>query len=188
MQARHRSDEARSRRRHGSALLCLTVAIPFEASWAVEGRSCAENSPFYTHASGIKVSVIRAGTLKQENALRPLSNGATLIWHVTVSGKVGFLARLNGELFEEVPSLAELEYVNSNSVKWLGRFDATPQRVRILTQKRLELGPLELSGCEKRPNVPVPKSAEDLTGARDTRQPRAGAVPHVPLPQGAIPD
>jgi hypothetical protein len=107
---------------------------------------------------------------------------------VIVNGKSGFLRQAAAGLLVEVPSLADLEYVNSKPVVWSNPSVEAPQEITILTTKGATVGPLGFSGCEQRSTILAPRSAEGSAAAKERVQAHSPVLPSVPLPQGAIPD
>lgn len=166
-----------------AALAFIAMAAP------VNGQECRDQSqphPAYVAEDGLRLAVIRAGLIRQQNPLRPLSTEPLSIWQVTVNGQPGFLRLAAPGVLQELPSLTELEYVNSAPVAWSPLPPEAPPEIRVVTAKGATVGPLRFAGCEQRSRIPPPKSAESSSSAKDRASVRKPVAPAVRLPQGAI--
>lgn len=177
--------------KHTSRLVAgLSIAVALGSS-PVSGQECRDReqpSPAYTAEDGLRLSVIRAGVIKQDNPLRPLSTELLTIWHVTVNGKPGFLRHATPGVLEELRSLEEIEYVNSRPVFWSHPPTHAPPEITIITTKRSTVGPFRFAGCEQRSRIPVPKSAENVLTGKERADTRSPLAPSARLPEGAVSD
>lgn len=160
--------------------------------------ACGALSPAYRGAGELRVLLLRWGTIKKNNPLRPSAVGSHKIWHVAVGRQDGFLEELADGTLVEIPSIRDLEEMNENSVRWTREFAgiATPSELR--THAGQTLGKLTFSGCEPTPTFarapasrPATRRSEKAAPEADGREQRP--LPSPPssghsLPQGAIPE
>jgi hypothetical protein len=172
------------------SITCAALALILSSapSPGEECRDREQPTPAYSTEGGLRVAVIRAGVMKQDNPLRPLSTQPLTIWQVAVNGKPGFLRHAAPGVLQELQSVAELEYVNSTSIAWSNPPANAPSEIRILTTKGSTVGPLRFAGCEQRSKIPTPKSAESSAPGKERASVRLPPAPSVRLPQGAIAD
>lgn len=156
----------------------------------VTPADCQGRAGLYA-GNGLKIWVVRTGSLTWENPLRPLTPEKTLVLQVSVNGRLGTAYGPDHEHLRQGASTRWLEEETGGSVRWEDGNRSLPSAIRVVAEDgTVLLGPLEWQSCGD-----APRASEPAAGARSSSQaPRPSTPrsepsrPRSNLPQGAIPE
>ncbi|NNM72296.1 hypothetical protein [Enterovirga aerilata] len=173
------------------AAAALGQSLELRPTVPAEPRSPAECGPRAAlyGAGKVRVWVLRKGTLREENPLRPLSPETLTVLQVVVNGRSATAFGPNFEEMRQGGAPARLEEASGSSIAWESGKENLPASFRVVSEDgRVLLGPLTFQSCADAPAVAAEKPASRTrSGGGEARRPARDAESRPGLPQGAIP-
>lgn len=147
--------------------------------------ACPGRAGLYAGDKGLRVWVLRQGTMSERNPLRPLSRESLLVLEVVANGRLATAYGPDPANLTGAGSAPELERANG-AIRWSPPSDQLPDAVRIIASDgSVLIGPLPFRECGDAPKAapariarPAPPSSGGGGGGK--------VVPAMALPQGAI--
>lgn len=146
--------------------------------------ACPGRAGLYASDKGLRVWVLRQGSVTERNPLRPLSRENLLVLEVVANGRLATAFGPDSANLAGGGAAPELERANG-AIRWSPSSDQLPETIRVVASDgSVLIGPLPFRECGDAPKAapariarPAPPSGG---GARGT------PAPAVALPQGAI--
>ena len=146
--------------------------------------SCPGYAALFTSDKGLKLWVLRRGTMTERNPLRPLSQDSLLVMDVVVNGRSASAYGPDPLRLQQGGAVPEIERQNG-PISWRSALDVLPPAIRVVASDGTVLvGPMTFVACGDAPKV---QRGRDSTARNRTAPKAGGATSSVALPQGAIP-
>ncbi|MDP4002136.1 hypothetical protein [Methylobacterium sp. NEAU K] len=154
-------------------------------------QPCGARAARYESGKGFNIVVTRAGQVRTENPLRPLTPEVNEVLQVVIAGKVATAYGPDFMTLRRGTAPATIEAMLGGPIRWQPALPTLPDPIAIVTEEGAILAQLSFRACEAPPAVkaaPKPEARKKKAPARSAA-PKAAAQktpPGFSMPQGAI--
>lgn len=161
------------------------IATP--AAGPAAPSACGAQAARYEDGKGFGLVVTRAGEVRIENPLRPLTPELRHVLQVVIAGKVATAYGSDFAALRRGGAPGTVEALLGGPIRWQGALPALPDPIAIVAEDGAALARLSFRACEDPPAVKIDPQARKRAPARAASKDAAKkAPPGFALPQGAI--
>lgn len=164
--------------------------IPMPAASPAAPVACGAQAAGYEDGKGFIVVVTRAGEVRIENPLRPLTPDVSHVLQVVIAGKVATAYGADFTALRRGGAPNAVEAMLGGPIRWQAALPALPDPIAIVAEDGAALAQLSFQACEDPPAVKVAPQPQARRKApakgASTKDAARKPPPGFSMPQGAI--
>ena len=149
--------------------------------------ACGAQAARYENGKGFGLAVTRAGEVRIENPLRPLTPEVRHVLQVVIAGKVATAYGPDFAALRRGGAPAAVEALLGGPIRWRPALPALPDPIAIVAEDGAPLAELSFRACEEPPAMKTaPRAAKKAPARAGAKAATKTVPPGFSLPQGAI--
>ena len=159
---------------------------PMPAAGPAAPVACGALAARYEDGRGFGLLVTRAGEVRVENPLRPLTPEVNHLLQVVIAGKVATAYGSNFAALRRGGAPGAVEAMLGGSIRWQAALPVLPDPLAIVAEDGAPLARLSFRACEDAPAVKAAPQARKKAPANPSKDAARKTPPGFSMPQGAI--